>query len=333
MKRSAEHLYAPTFNNQLNSESSTPNTSNQSQTLFPTFDKDQPVFLGHTSMKRRNIRAEYTIHTIQTFHTIVDDFFKNHSNKEKCKVRFLISNNYELLFAPEGTPNSTVPAHYQMTGAQLQSNASCITAGNFKINKNKEIVLVNHKSGDFRPTFNSLQWAFAVCFANDVKFAETITIVQLGDRGEKLRSNEGIIRTELSKQIYTNFSDDFFAKFKAANTNISPKTYVYGTSALESRPTDQSSPYKGQCINTHFDSPKLEGGVKKSKTQLSNRLSKSFFFADAPTEESNGLDKLTTWDLENRENSPPSSNQQSKLKTKQKRLNFEMEFVSGLCNP
>ncbi|KTD53839.1 hypothetical protein Lsan_3503 [Legionella santicrucis] len=81
-------------------------------------------------------------------------------NKVYKVLRFLLRTDGELVFAHEGCPNGLIPAHWHMTGAARVFDASCITAGNVFFDENNTLQIINHKSGDFRPAFDSLQFVF-----------------------------------------------------------------------------------------------------------------------------------------------------------------------------
>jgi hypothetical protein len=87
---------------------------------------------------------------------------------KKLKLRFIVDTDGILWFAPEGRPNRTTPAHYQMTGSPYM-DARCLAAGNFYFRKkeNQQYTLaITNKSGDFKPKLESLKWAIAILAVN-----------------------------------------------------------------------------------------------------------------------------------------------------------------------
>lgn len=137
-------------------------------------------------------------------------------------IRFLVTKESELILGLEGKPQGIVPAHFQMADLDIEK-AMCITAGNIYFNDNDEITRIDHKSGDFRPPFDSLQHALTLLVKAGVKFAPEVFIDKLNDRGgtekrfavkgeditahysiglmqEKLLIDENIYVTTLSKQ-------------------------------------------------------------------------------------------------------------------------------------
>lgn len=105
-------------------------------------------------------------------------------------IRYLVDCSNQLWFAREGAPNKTIPAHYQMTG-EPHNVARCLAAGNIEFSADfTRIIMVNHKSGDFRPTFESVQWPLAILIANEpilaassIELDETVRIEHLSASG------------------------------------------------------------------------------------------------------------------------------------------------------
>lgn len=104
---------------------------------------------------------------------------------ERYKVlRFLLKTNGELVFAHEGSPGDIIPSHWQMSGVGNCIDAECITAGNaFFDPESHTLLILNHKSGDFRPSFNSLQFVFLELIKNKISLAEPLEVQQLDSAG------------------------------------------------------------------------------------------------------------------------------------------------------
>lgn len=79
------------------------------------------------------------------------------------KIRFVMNQHFQVWFSKEGPPSSITPGHGQM----LEKEA-CICAGVLRFSKSFDILEIDHKSGDFRPDFNSLQW-FLLALAVNIK--------------------------------------------------------------------------------------------------------------------------------------------------------------------
>lgn len=103
-------------------------------------------------------------------------------NKVYKVLRFLLRTNGELVFAHEGCPNGIIPAHWHMTGAHRVFDAFCITAGNVFFDENNILQIINHKSGDFRPEFDSLQFVFPELIKS-ISLDKTLEIQKLCSSG------------------------------------------------------------------------------------------------------------------------------------------------------
>lgn len=105
-------------------------------------------------------------------------------------LRFLLKTNGELVFAHEGSPGGVVPSHWQMTGEDDSLSAECYTAGNalFRI-EDDFLQVINHKSGDFRPEFDSLLFLFPELINNKILMGNSLEIQQLDNSGALLVSH------------------------------------------------------------------------------------------------------------------------------------------------
>lgn len=116
-------------------------------------------FAGKTAV---NCEANsYSIHSLSTFRDLI--------GQEDNIFRFLVDTQGKLWFALENRPPNTVPKHFQMTGDPFES-ACCFTAGNIKFKTKKGGVFlknINHRSGDFYPSFLSLRWVLAILLVNE----------------------------------------------------------------------------------------------------------------------------------------------------------------------
>ncbi|HTM63860.1 MAG TPA: hypothetical protein VL360_05105 [Gammaproteobacteria bacterium] len=97
-------------------------------------------------------------------------------------VRFLLSTKNNLIFAKEGSPLKDIPAHFQMANFDVDQ-AKCLTAGNAYFNDNGELCRIDHKSGDFRPPFDTLQFVFPALIQSGIPIAKELEIDKLNDKG------------------------------------------------------------------------------------------------------------------------------------------------------
>jgi prepilin-type N-terminal cleavage/methylation domain-containing protein len=98
------------------------------------------------------------VFTIYSLYTLEHLLAEKRAQKEDPVVRFLVDLSGVVWFARETRPNNQAPKHYQMTGEPL-SSAYCATAGTIKFKNSSCTTLksINHRSGDFHPSFHSLR--------------------------------------------------------------------------------------------------------------------------------------------------------------------------------
>lgn len=91
------------------------------------------------------------------------------------KFRYLVTTDYELLLALEGSPSPTIPAHYRMVSDD-RASVRCLAAGNIKIDEGK-VTFISNKSGDFTPSPFSMSIAMAIiCSHPSVSFSEQVKV-------------------------------------------------------------------------------------------------------------------------------------------------------------
>lgn len=81
----------------------------------------------------------------------------------------------------EGIPNSTnkIPSHRDLSG----NGKSCIASGNSYFNAQNELAIINNKSGDFSPPFETIKFALLAYKNLGIKFAEIVQIEKLDSSG------------------------------------------------------------------------------------------------------------------------------------------------------
>ena len=130
-------------------------------------------------------KSSYQIYALSKFNELKEAVFQA-KQKDKARFRFLIDTQDKLWFAREGTPGNLIPAHYQITGT-LRPLARCRAAGTLTI-QGDQLVSIDHKSGDFRPSFSSIQRLLRI-FAQTEALPFVIkdfTIIELDDGGRQL---------------------------------------------------------------------------------------------------------------------------------------------------
>lgn len=120
----------------------------------------------HHNLGRISRASTFNIYPLSELPALIEVLRAKVDPKLKLKIRYMVDTAGKLWLAEEGGASSLIPAHYQMTGASAKE-ASCIAAGNITFSEDyKTIDVINHKSGDFVPAFDSLKWLLAILVAN-----------------------------------------------------------------------------------------------------------------------------------------------------------------------
>ena len=126
-------------------------------------------------------------------------------------LRFLVDNSGTAWFARETRPWQPAPKHYQMTGAPLD-RAQCATAGNlkFKDSSYTRLKSINHRSGDFHPSFHSLRLFLAILIVNEkalpFRLPRILVVKEFNSRGKMICKHRWPIAR--IKDWVRNFSQD-----------------------------------------------------------------------------------------------------------------------------
>jgi hypothetical protein len=186
-----------------------------------------PIPIFHAGKIGINCEANsYSINSLSTLSELL-------APKKDNIFRFLVDTSGKLWFAYENRPANTIPKHFQMTGDPLES-ACCFTAGNIKF-KNKRVVVlknINHRSGDFYPSFLSLRWILAALVVNEellpFKLAKFIVIKEI--KNEKIYKH--IWRLKRIKKWVNSFRDNETLIQQLSQKNISSKIVHYAAVKL-----------------------------------------------------------------------------------------------------
>lgn len=189
--------------------------------LVGLFLKSIPIYKGnHNAQGERHSGGSYTIYTLKNLQDLVA---LAAGKKDTVKLRYILSSDFELLFALEGRPSKQVPPHYGMTGLKSDS-AVCITAGNIKVNKEGEITFISNKSGDFNPKWDSVHYALAALFACNVPCAESMELEKLN--GPHIE-NEVISLAVLKEMVADTLSEELKEFCIKQNESTQNKQYEY----------------------------------------------------------------------------------------------------------
>ncbi|MBI2786028.1 MAG: hypothetical protein HYX60_06880 [Legionella longbeachae] len=135
------------------------------------------------------IQHEECTFFIESLSTLKNLLAEKSIRKENPVLRFLVDLDGTAWFARETYPGIQAPKHFQMTG-ESQQNASCRTAGNIKFTRSDCSVLktLNHRSGDFQPSFHSLRLFIAILVLNEerlpFKLPRILVVKELNNNGD-----------------------------------------------------------------------------------------------------------------------------------------------------
>ena len=219
----------------------------------------KPNLFKYTQSKKMMGNREYSIFPI----TMLDKFIATISDKKATTVRFLVDMKYQLWFAEEGAASKKIPAHYQMTN-EPPSAASCISAGNIIFSSDYQTIThVNHKSGDFRPDFNSLQYLFAILIANEDKLTSQgisinpeLCVEEIGSSGGDCFRNT-LSPAEIKLMVEKLFTKEQMIAFKAQPNEL--RISYYEDSRLKRR----SDFFQDRNLSLASASKRQDSGEKK----------------------------------------------------------------------
>ncbi|WP_298627659.1 hypothetical protein [uncultured Legionella sp.] len=150
---------------------------------------------------------------------------EGHEGKTYKVLRFLLKTNGELVFAHEGPPGDVVPSHWQMTGEENSLFAECYTAGNALFSIEDDLLqIINHKSGDFRPEFDSLLFLLPELIKNKIPMGNSLEIQQLDNSGALVVCH--YINYEDVLECYHSTAQEGAGNSKALEHQASPPGFV-----------------------------------------------------------------------------------------------------------
>ena len=175
----------------------------------------------------------YSIESLSTLKLLLDEM---RTKKEDPILRFIVDKSGNAWFARENRPGVKTPKHFQMTG-EPHSNACCITAGNIKFNNSTFSVLqsINHRSGDFHPSFYSLRAFLAILILNEellpFKLPKVLIVKELNCNGDTAYKHKWPV-SQMKDWIKT-FSDNEELMKQLKQHDVSAKTVHYAATAPE----------------------------------------------------------------------------------------------------
>ncbi|MDR3503473.1 MAG: hypothetical protein P4L79_12925 [Legionella sp.] len=194
--------------------------------LFSTPPHESNRFRSNNS-KKINCDLEYFIHSLATLGELLAE---KKLGGEVPDLRYLVDTNGQAWFARETRDNAPIaPPHYRMTGSPRNA-AYCKTAGNLFFSEDySTLIKVNHKSGDFRPSFASIKWILAILVANEdrlsFKLPEALTIEELDHNGKVTDTHQCSI-ADIKKWLQT-FKENTALTLKLKAQDAETKTVRY----------------------------------------------------------------------------------------------------------
>ncbi len=157
---------------------------------------------------------------------------------------------------------------------ERQQAAIAITAGNIKIDKDDNIVFFSNKSGDFHPSWDSLQYGISAMLACDLPIADTIEIEKFenGKPMEVLTFTFDGLKKELCG-LSTFFQNELY---QDTNNNLLTRVSTYP------KEKDCSTEQKNPALN--FASCRGKLNFSDKPTMQNNLFSDKDYFAEgSPT--------------------------------------------------
>jgi hypothetical protein len=193
----------------------------------------------HHNLGRILKASTFSIYPLSELPALIEVLRAKVDPELKLKIRYMVDTAGKLWLAEEGGASSRIPAHYQMTGASAKE-ASCIAAGNITFSPDyKTIDVINHKSGDFVPAFDSLKWLLAILVANaDVLAPVTLPPILSIERLSSVGGFEEACLLEkepLIKWINETFCAEKMASFRKQPTEIRISSYEPPAPAIDER--------------------------------------------------------------------------------------------------
>lgn len=171
-------------------------SKNLEKQLFNTFSSVSRS--SHAGLER-----DYHCYPISHLAVLIEKLkASSHTTKE---IRYVLDADFNLWFALEGFPCKTIPAHYEMI-SNVRRDAKCISAGNIRFSTTCDsCVMINHKSGCFRPSFDSMKWVLAILFSQEQNlpagfFPAKLELQQLNEKSGLLKSHV-FMKDQLKKTL------------------------------------------------------------------------------------------------------------------------------------
>lgn len=160
-----------------------------------------------------------------------DCYRNNLKTLSKVKtVRFLLTEDDRMVWGPEGGPypENDVPGHAHLAETEDLWEAKCITAGNAFFSEDNQLVGFSNQSGDFRPSFDSLQFALPHFINLSIPMADQILIKKVNCCGgfESYHHLDNPVVKVKPKEISSNSVSDVNKKDDTNHAKMHSETSV-----------------------------------------------------------------------------------------------------------
>lgn len=168
--------------------------------------------------------------SIESLNTLEKLLAEKRMRKEPPIVRFIVDRFYIARFARETHPGIPAPKHFQMTG-EPQDAAQCRAAGTMKFKNSTCTVLksINHRSGDFYPSFYSLRLFLAILVLNEkqlpFKLPRVLIVKELNGNGVITCKHKWPI-TQIKVWVETFIGNELLIK-RLTEQNVGSKSVHY----------------------------------------------------------------------------------------------------------
>lgn len=152
--------------------------------IFHTLDRAKCIWPILTYRKLNNKPIVVQADRLNELLSRSDCITQNIGGTSYKVLRFVLCADGTLNCGAEGKPRDHIPSHSQLAGEQYQ----CTSAGNLFFDANNKLCMINHQSGDFRPSFDSLQFALTAFVKSNIIMSQTITLIKLNNNGAFVQS-------------------------------------------------------------------------------------------------------------------------------------------------
>ncbi|KTD01346.1 hypothetical protein OQJ19_01535 [Fluoribacter gormanii] len=239
--------------------------------LFSTPPDESDKFRSN-NLKKITRSSKYLIHSLATLGELLTEM---KIGKETPVLRYLVDLNKAAWFARETRDHAPdAPAHFKMTGSP-QNSAFCKTAGNLFFSEDySTLISINHKSGDFRPSFDSIKWILAIIVINEAclpfNLPEVLIIDELDHNGKIIGTHQCLISS--IKKWLTTFTENTALTLSLKEQNAETKTVRYGQERLKrfAETDSESAPLDKNRIARNLE---FADHASSDKSNMSEQLS------------------------------------------------------------